>query len=108
MISSMSSPTLKRHSTERPCSQNSGGLLRPNAAAGRRYSEFRISQTSQTSSLHTALSELAGDVEVVDIEDGALNPRYSCNGYQGGSFFYYKILSSCRKVPKLIVKMMFT
>lgn len=37
-----------------------------------RQRQQRASLASQTSSLHTALSELAGDVEVVDMEDGAL------------------------------------
>lgn len=48
----------------------------------------RTSVTSQTSSLHTALSELAGDVEVVDMEDGALtNDRYAHSDYQGTVFY---------------------
>ena len=63
-------------------SMSGGGhqcFLRPSSAQHqqqrrRRLSDnnFRSSGTSQTSSLHTALSELAGDVEVVDMEDGAL------------------------------------
>lgn len=49
--------------------------------------------TSQTSSLHTALSELAGDVEVVDMEDGALtNDRYSSHNDYQGTYFLVNIV----------------
>jgi hypothetical protein len=67
-------------------------FLRPSSAQHhqqrrRRLSDnnFRSSATSQTSSLHTALSELAGDVEVVDMEDGALTSmQYSPHGEYHG------------------------
>ena len=95
---SSNSPSMKRHSLDRPASSLSYGqnFLRPSSAAHygsgrRRLSDnnfHRTSVTSQTSSLHTALSELAGDVEVVDMEDGALtNDRYSHNDYPGIIYF---------------------
>ena len=114
---SSNSPSIKRRSLDRPASSQSHGgnscFLRPSSAQyqyqRRRLSDNnfqRTSVTSQTSSLHTALSELAGDVEVVDMEDGALtNDRYSHNDYQGmmalSSFYIYigqvkSLLRCCR------------
>ena len=101
---SSSSAGAKRRSMDRPASSQgigsygsvSGGghqcFLRPSSAQHhqqrrRRLSDnnFRSSATSQTSSLHTALSELAGDVEVVDMEDGALTGmHYSPHGEYHG------------------------
>ncbi|XP_032788772.1 pleckstrin homology domain-containing family H member 2 isoform X2 [Daphnia magna] len=90
---SSNSPSIKRRSLDRPSSSqsHSNSFLRPSSVQyhyrRQRLSDNnfqRTSITSQTSSLHTALSELAGDVEVVDMEDGALtNDRYSHN-YQDG------------------------
>ena len=53
------------------CVAASGGSRGPSSVDG------RASLASQTSSLHTALSELAGDVEVVDMEDGPHGRRHS-------------------------------
>ena len=81
-LSFSSSPNLKRHSLDQASpyhnrsssslSHQPCGFLRPSSAQPgshqrRRLSDnhFRGSVTSQTSSLHTALSELAGDVEVL-------------------------------------------
>lgn len=95
---SSNSPSIKRRSYDRPASSQGyfTGYLRPGSSASssgphslpypqpltpqfhrrrlsdNHYHQQRASLASQTSSLHTALSELAGDVEVVDMEDGAL------------------------------------
>jgi hypothetical protein len=108
---SSNSPSIKRRSLDRPASSQSHGnsFLRPSSVQynyrRRRLSDNnfqRTSVTSQTSSLHTALSELAGDVEVVDMEDGALtNDRYSHNDYPG-EFYGNKRSDGWNKISILL------
>lgn len=111
---SSNSPSIKRRSLDRPSSSQSHGnsFLRPSSVQyhyrRQRLSDNnfqRTSITSQTSSLHTALSELAGDVEVVDMEDGALtNDRYSHN-YQGEYIYiYFFLISIFRKIITLVTR----